>query len=97
MYVDSGADFTMLPYRLGLYLGLRASAKSPEKIQGITGSVPVRQARLTMKLGSHRFPVHVAWAQEEGVPLLLGRTDVFDRFQIVFDQPAGWVSFRWKA
>lgn len=95
MYIDSGADFTILPYRLGVYLGLRASAKGRERVQGIAGAMEVMPARLKMRIGPHTFLARVAWAQRETVPLLLGRTDVFDRFQIVFHQQAGWVAFHW--
>jgi len=39
------------------------------------------------------FPARIAWAQLEEVPLLLGRTDVFDRFEITFRQPERVVIF----
>ena len=32
------------------------------------------------------FPIKIAWALVEDVPPLLGRTDVFDKFEVKFRQ-----------
>lgn len=29
----------------------------------------------------------------EGVPMLMGRMDIFDEFRITFDERKGWVDF----
>ena len=92
-YIDSGADFTVIPYQVGQYLGLLSQGQTIREVQGINGAVGVVYAPLTMTLGGISFPVEVAWAQLEHVPLLLGRKDVFDRFEIVFRQSQGVVQF----
>lgn len=92
-YIDSGADFTVIPYQVGQYLGLSSQGQTIHEVQGINGAVGVVYASLTMTLGGISFPVEVAWAQLEHVPLLLGRKDVFDRFEIVFRQSQGVVQF----
>lgn len=37
-----------------------------------------------MKIGGKLFDARIAWALIEEVPLLLGRTDVFNLFSICF-------------
>lgn len=84
LYVDSGADHTLIPFRLGRYLGLVTSEADIHEIHGINGTVGVVYVRLEMEIAGVLFPAEVAWAQLEDVPPLLGRTDVFDRFEITF-------------
>jgi hypothetical protein len=43
------------------------------------------------------FPIGVAWALEEDVPPLLGRSDLFDRFKVVFDQTERVIIFENKS
>ena len=86
MYIDSGADFTLIPYRLGLYIGLDRNQQNVKEIQGISGGIGVIYQNVTMSIGKISFPTRIAWAQIENIPLLLGRTDVFDNFRITFDQ-----------
>ena len=95
MCIDSGADISMIPFRLGRALGFQH--KSSDKILEISGvsggTVPyvIKKARLTMD--SEAVSARVAWALIEEVPLLLGRLDVFPRFRIVFDERRELVTF----
>ena len=94
LYIDSGADHTLLPYRLGKYLGLDQTRGEVREIHGINGAVGVIYAPIDMELAGLRFTVRVAWAQLEEVPCLLGRTDVVDRFEITFQQARRVVVFQ---
>ncbi len=85
-YIDSGADLTMIPLSLGRLIGLRLDEKKVEQIGGIRGSVPVMNAECKMRIGDQEIKVRIAWALIEDVPPLLGRTDVFDVFEIIFRQ-----------
>jgi hypothetical protein len=93
-YVDSGADYTLIPYKLGLFLGLRADNQEVCEVQGISGVAGVIFCKIKMKIGDFWFEVQVAWAQIEHVPLLLGRIDVFDQFEVTFQQVQGKVIFK---
>lgn len=95
MYIDSGADMTLIPVRLGRSLGFRQRPNERIlELSGISGAgVPYVLRRVTMRLGDAAFPVRVAWALIEEVPLLLGRADIFPRFQILFDERARRISF----
>jgi len=92
LYVDSGADHTLIPFHLGRYLGL--SGGEVHEVRGISGIVGVVYATMKIDLAGFIFPTRVAWAQIEAVPLLLGRADVFDRFEITFIQSRLTVVFR---
>ena len=85
-YIDSGADYSLIPYRMGRFLGLERNALEIKEIGGVGGVIAVRFANLPMRIGEHQFDCTIAWAQIENVPFLLGRKDVFDYFDINFKQ-----------
>lgn len=85
-YIDSGADVTMIPLSLGKLLGFEIIERKIQQIGGIRGSVPVMYSKTHMRIGHEEFLIHLAWALIEDVPALLGRTDVFDRFKVSFEQ-----------
>jgi len=95
MYVDSGADITLIPMSVGKLIGLRRTKR--DRLQRIFGlgrsSVPILVKRLSMRVGPIHFRARVAWSQIEDVPLLLGRMDVFHRFEVIFKEKAGITSF----
>ena len=92
-YIDSGADMTLIPLSLGKLIGLSTDKKSPEKIGGISGSIPVIYHEVMIKIARYRFPILISWAQIEKVPPLLGRKDIFDFFNVSFRQKKGIVIF----
>ena len=96
LYIDSGADISMIPYRFGKALQLEQTSKDRiRRIRGIAGlSVPYLVKRLTFIFGRSKISVRVAWSMTEEVPLLLGRMDVFDKFRITFDERNRVVDFR---
>ena len=95
-YVDSGADYTLIPYALGRFLGLAERASGTEEMTGIAGVVGVRFAVVPMKIDKYQFDCRIAWAQIESIPLLLGRENVFDYFDITFQQRKKKTLFDWQ-
>ncbi len=93
-YIDSGADVTIVPLSLGKLLGFHVRDDYVEQIGGIRGSVPVIYSKATMRIGAHEFSVKMAWALTEDVPPLLGRADVFDRFEVTFKEHDRTIEFR---
>ncbi|MEW5767465.1 MAG: hypothetical protein AB1797_07525 [bacterium] len=69
-YIDSGADYTLIPYRMGRFLGLERIASEVKEIGGIGGVIGVRFATVSMKIEKHQFNCTLAWAQIERVPFL---------------------------
>lgn len=92
-YIDSGADVSLIPLSLGNLLGLSVDEKKIEQIGGIRGSVPVIYFQCPLKIGDVQFSTQIAWALIEEVPPLLGRADVFDKFNIQFKQKEGLIIF----
>ena len=96
LYVDSGADISMIPLRFGRALGLKqTSSDNVRELRGISGGgIPYILKEITMVLDGERLTVRMAWALVEEVPLLLGRMDVFNQFQITFEERDGWIDFK---
>ena len=94
-YIDSGADYTLIPYRMGRFLDLTKITSDVKEIGGIGGIIGARFAIAPMRIGTHQFHCTIAWAQIEQVPFLLSRTDVFEHFDITFQQRKKKTIFKW--
>jgi hypothetical protein len=96
MYIDSGADLTMIPLRFGRALGLRQEPSDIiRELRGISGGgIPYVMKEIILILDGTRLAARIAWALVEEVPLLLGRVDVFNQFQITFKEREGWIDFK---
>ena len=86
LYVDSGADITLIPLSVGDLIGLRRRKQDrSQRIMGVgKSSIPIILKVIAMRIGSTNFRARVAWSQTEDVPPLLGRTDIFPRFSVTF-------------
>lgn len=94
-YVDSGADITLIPRSVGELLGFEVEKEKIVEMGGIGGSkVPTILKKIKIRIDSEEFPIQVAWALIEDVPPLLGRTDVFDRFEVTFKQKEKVTEFK---
>ncbi|MEW6609709.1 MAG: hypothetical protein AB1414_20065 [bacterium] len=95
MYIDSGADISMIPFRFGKALGFKQEREDIiREIKGISGAgVPYILKEATLILNGKSLKVKIAWALVEEVPMLMGRTDIFKRFRIIFDEKKGWIDF----
>ncbi|MFA4957034.1 MAG: retropepsin-like aspartic protease [Candidatus Methanoperedens sp.] len=95
MYVDSGADITLIPKSLGDLLGFDIQTEEIHDVRGVgETAIPVILKNIEIKLGEYVFNSRVAWALIEEVPPLLGRLDVFDQFDVNFTQKEKKVVFR---
>jgi len=87
MYIDSGADITLLPFTMGKALGFKEEADEIKQMKGISGAgVPFVAKTISIFLSNERIEAKIAWSMVEDVPPLLGRMDVFPRFKILFDE-----------
>lgn len=93
-YIDSGADVSMVPFSFGKLLGWEAVETNIKQVGGIRGSVPVIYQKAKIKIENQEFTIKVAWALIEDVPPLLGRTDIFDKFEVIFRQRQGEIIFK---
>ena len=88
VYVDSGADVSLIPKSVGDALGFEiGKADEITEIKGIgERGVPIIIKKIKIKIGEKLFETRVAWALIEEVPLLLGRVDIFNLFDICFNK-----------
>ncbi len=86
VYVDSGADVTLISRSVGEYLGFKI--EDSEKIQDIKGvggkAIQILIKNAKIRIGNTTADARVAWSLVEDVPLLLGRIDVFNLFDVIF-------------
>jgi hypothetical protein len=96
LYIDSGADITMVPLGLGKALGFKQHEDDEiREIKGVSGGgVPYLLRKAFMTLDGKRLKIRLAWALIEEVPLLLGRLDIFPKFVIAFDEKQASIIFR---
>ena len=88
LYADSGADVTLLRRSDCKILGYELTMGDERPLGGIgKGFVKTYVHRIKLKIGTMEFVCAVAFADEEEIPRLLGREDVFEYFRICFDQP----------
>lgn len=86
-YVDSGADTSLFPkgdaslFNLNLYEGEYSSIAGVGRVM-----VPAYIHDVKMRVGETVLDAPVAFADSDEVPRLLGRSDVFKRFRITFDE-----------
>jgi len=86
LYVDSGADVTLISKSIGELLGLKIKPSDQiEEIKGIgERSVAMVVKKVKIQINNKIMPVRISWALTEDVPLLLGRIDIFKLFNIIF-------------
>ncbi len=86
MYIDSGADITLVPRNFGALLGLDLS-KNLGQIRGIGDAiVPLSLQDVTFRLETDEVEVKIAVALINQVPYVLGRYDFFKLFKITFQE-----------
>lgn len=94
LYIDSGADVTLLPYSVGDLLGFRMKpGEETEEIGGIAGKIPIVFRQVKIKIDNYQLEIKMAWSLFEEVPPLLGRKDIFDSFEITFKQNQDLIIF----
>jgi hypothetical protein len=96
--LDSGADVSAVPREIAEILGLDLSAGN-KPAHGIGGKVDATDSKMHVSLRkgheSYDFeiPVKVIMGNYE-FPVLLGRTGIFDKFTVTFDQAQEKVSLK---
>jgi len=86
VYVDSGADLSLFTRADAALLGLNLREGEYRPIMGIGGVlIPAYIHCVDLKIEDSVLLVKTAFADSDEVPRLLGRTDVFDHFRVIFD------------
>lgn len=92
--VDSGATLSILPYDLGLQLGLTWGAQEVSIfLGGILQGLPAYGVALTGHLPDlDPFPLVFAWTSRPSteVPVIVGQINFFRVFQVTLNGKDGW-------
>jgi len=85
MYIDSGADASVLSRSFGELFGHNIEKGKRIRMKGF-GEEEIIAFIHTMqiKLGKHEIEVKIVIAENDNVPNVLGRKDVFNLFEIQF-------------
>ena len=91
--VDSGATVNVLPYDIGLQLGLIWDVQRvPAPLWGTLDDVQAWGVRVMGQIEPFpALPLVFAWTQKtsQEVPVILGQTNFFQAFKVAFDGKAG--------
>lgn len=89
MVVDTGADYTLLPYYLASALGidLLRDCKTIET-QGVGGTSKgyLVKHKVKVRLGHFEKKVPLAFLPTNKIPPLLGRHEFFETFKVTFEK-----------
>lgn len=99
MLVDSGADMCLIPFWIGVVLGLTISKGEPiSEAFGIGGSVKYVTRSLHYIIDDILVEnVPTAWIQNEDIDdFILGREGIFDVFDIEFKQAEEKIIFKYR-
>ena len=94
-YVDSGAIYSIFRQSVSERMGLDIEkGKLIYSQVGDGGFIPVYLHELDIQLGPKNFRATIGFSEKLGIGFnILGRTDVFDKFVICFDDLKNHVTF----
>ena len=86
VYADAGADVTLLTITDCYWLGYEWEAGRLQLMGGIcSGLIRTFVHLIPLRLGTEEFLCSIAFAERVDVPSLLGRSEVFKRFKVCYD------------
>ena len=84
--LDTGADFSMVPFSMAEDLGIDVSGCPTDHCTGIEGRpLLVYHARIDLRIGEVELSLRCLISESDTTPFVLGRADLFSRFSITFD------------
>lgn len=89
MIVDTGADYTLLPYFLADPLGVNLITDCRLiNTQGVGGSSKVYlfKRKIKLRLGEYTKEVPVGFLANDYIPPLLGRQEFLESFRVIFEK-----------
>lgn len=86
LIVDTGADYTLLPYSAAFDLGVDLERDCREyKTFGIGGSENVYLVKgFKIKLGKRELKIPLGFLSRDDIPPLLGREECLNKFAVLF-------------
>lgn len=96
--MDTGADDLTMPKYMITLLGLKKKDLKESESQGISKK-PVKtwEGTIDITFCEKTFPVHCSFTNNNKTPFLLGKEDIFDKFNITFDNDNDLTVFEKKS
>lgn len=92
--LDTGADFSMVPFSMAEDLGIDVTRCPTDQCSGIEGRpLFVYHAGIGIRIGDVDLPLRCLISESDTTPFLLGRADLFTHFTITFDYHHKTISF----
>ncbi len=87
LVIDSGATISALPQSDAEPLGISIHQGEALAISGISGE-PIKgwKHQVPINIGKQTIEIPIAFLESDFCPRVLGRTGVFDRFTIIFEE-----------
>ncbi len=84
--LDTGADVNVLPWSLGVALGLEwREEKATLRIKGVPSVAAAMPVLIRLTAGTHQPVTQAfAWCSSDAIPLVLGQTNFFMEFDVCF-------------
>ena len=95
--MDTGADNLTLPKYMITLLGVKKESLLESQSQGIGKElVKTWESKIFINFCGKRLEVHSSFTDNNKTPLLLGKEDIFDKFNIMFDNHKNQTIFEEK-
>lgn len=95
--VDSGADLTLLPKSLAIEIGIDLKRCPLSQTQGVEGrGTKIYHSKIKIFIGQWNHVIRCAFAGHDHIPPLLGRLDVFSKYNITFHAGKNYILFQPK-
>ena len=92
--VDTGADCSMMPKSVAQDLGIKLSSLPVMHFRGIEGKgISVYLTKITIKITNIPVKITCTLSSNEQSPFILGRKDIFNKFNIFFDNRSKVIAF----
>ena len=87
VYIDSGADISLFTKTDAKLLGIDLYKGEYRPIIGIGKTlIPAYTHKVVMRIEETTLNIKTSFADSDEVPRLLGRTDIFKHFKIIFNE-----------
>ena len=84
--MDTGADNLTLPYYMITLLGIKKASLIESESQGIGKDlVKTWEGKTIIEFCHLKFPAHCSFTDNNKTPFLLGKEDIFDKYNIIYD------------
>lgn len=85
MYIDSGADVSIMTRSFGELFGHDLRKGRKIRLKGIgPAHINAFVHKMDLLIGKHEIAIDVAIAEDDSLPNILGRKDIFNLFEVQF-------------